>query len=259
VALERLDGVGGATWIITAGGRQERREHDLIPAHEQDERGARSGEHSADERAPLRTERSERSMRSHRANSRGSCVAARRMSLSSASNDAAYASRRALMTTSIGGVDGRRRVRTSSRRRRFNRLRSTADLEYRGTTRPTRGWSRGEATARTSRCVVRTRFPSRAMPCSSAPRVSRWLRGKPSPKALRRDCSSDAGVLARDPNGQPLPPFLPAAAERLTSPFRRHPRAEPVRASTPLVAGTVGRLTHGTVLGLEAKEGATSR
>jgi hypothetical protein len=40
VAFERLDGVRGATRIITARGRQERRQGHLIPANEQDERGA---------------------------------------------------------------------------------------------------------------------------------------------------------------------------------------------------------------------------
>jgi hypothetical protein len=148
------------------------------------------------------------------------------------------------MTTSTGGAVGRRRVRTSSRSRRFKRLRSTADPAYRGTTIPTRGCPRGEAIARTSRCAVRIRFPSRATPWSSAPRASRWLRGKLSPS---RDSRSGAGVFTRDPNGQPLPPFLPTAAEGLAPPLRRHASTEPVRTGAPLVTGTVGGLTHGTL------------
>jgi hypothetical protein len=165
------------------------------------------------------------------------------MSVSTASNDAAYASGRARMTTSTDSVVDRRRVRTSSRKRRFSRLRSTADPEYRGTTIPTRGCPRGEATTRTSRCMVRIRFPSRTTPWSSTPRVSRWLRGKAS---LCRGCRSGAGVLARDPNSQPLSPFLPAAAESLASPFRGHASAEPMCPGAPLVTGTVGGLTHET-------------
>jgi hypothetical protein len=39
VAFERLDGVGGAAWIITARGGQERGQRHLISANEQDERG----------------------------------------------------------------------------------------------------------------------------------------------------------------------------------------------------------------------------
>jgi hypothetical protein len=177
----------------------------------------------------------------HCGNTRGNSIAARTISASSASNDTAYASGRARMTMSTDGIVDRRRVRTSSRKRRFNRLRSTADAEYRGTTIPTRGCARGEATARTSRCMVRIRFPSRAILWSSTPHVSRWLRGKPSPC---RGSRSGAGVLARDPNSQLLPPFLAATAESLASPFRRHTSAEPMCPGAPLITGTVGRLTH---------------
>jgi hypothetical protein len=165
------------------------------------------------------------------------------MSVSSASKDAAYASGRARMTTSTDAVVDRRCTRTSSRKRRFSRLRSTADPEYRGTMIPTRGCPRVEVVARTSRCMVRIRFPSRATLWSSTPRVSRWLRGKLSPW---RGCRSGAGVLARDPNSQPLPPFLPTAAESLASPLRRHTSAEPMCTSASLVTGTIGGLTHGT-------------
>jgi hypothetical protein len=164
------------------------------------------------------------------------------MSVSSALNDAAYASERARITTSTDGAPARNRVRTSSRNRRFNRLRSTADPEYRGTTIPTRGCPRGEAIARTSRCMVRTRFPSRATPCSSIPRVSRWLRGKRRP--CRDSCRSGAGVLARDPNSQPLPALLSATAESLAPPLCGHASAESMRPDAPLVTGTIGGLTH---------------
>jgi hypothetical protein len=40
VALERLNGIRGAAWIITARGGQEWRERYLVPAHEQNEHGA---------------------------------------------------------------------------------------------------------------------------------------------------------------------------------------------------------------------------
>jgi hypothetical protein len=178
------------------------------------------------------------------------------MSTASASNDAAYASGRARITTSTDGATGRRRVRTSSRSRLFNRFRSTADPEYRGTTIPTRGCPRREAIARTSRCMVRIRFPSLATLWSSAPRVSRWLRGKPS---LGRDGGSGAGVLVRDLNSQPLPPLLPAPAESLASPLRGHTSPKSVRTSAPLVAGTVGRLTHERPSGSETKGRRNSR
>jgi hypothetical protein len=159
------------------------------------------------------------------------------------------------MTISTDDVVERTRVRTNSRRRRFSRLRSTADLEYRGTTIPTRGYPRGEGITRTSRCVVRIRFPCRATLWSSTLRVSRRLRGKLSPC---RGCWSGAGVLTRDPNSQPLPPFLPAATESLASPLRGHASAESVRTSAPLVTGTVGGLTHET-LGIRTKEGGRPR
>jgi hypothetical protein len=40
VALERFNRVRGAAWIIAAGGRQERRQRDLVAADEQNEKGA---------------------------------------------------------------------------------------------------------------------------------------------------------------------------------------------------------------------------
>jgi hypothetical protein len=38
MALERLDGIRGTTWIITARGRQQGSERDLIPADEENEK-----------------------------------------------------------------------------------------------------------------------------------------------------------------------------------------------------------------------------
>jgi hypothetical protein len=177
------------------------------------------------------------------------------MSIASTSNDAVYASGCARMTMSTEGMVAKRRVRTNSRRRRFSRLRSIADLEYRGTTIPTRGCPRGVAIARTSRYMVRSRFPSRATLCSSTPRVSRWLRGKSSPC---RSCPSGAAVLARDPNSQPLPSLLPTAAESLAPPLGGHTSAKPVRTGTPLIAGTISGLTHKTQ-GLENEARSSNR
>jgi hypothetical protein len=165
------------------------------------------------------------------------------MSIASTSNDAVYASGCARMTISTDGIVAKSRVRTNSRRRRFSRLRSTADLEYRGTTIPTRGCPRGVAIARTSRYVVRIRFPSRTTLWSSTPRVSRWLRGKSSPCRGRR---SGAAVLTRDPNSQPLPSLLPTAAESLAPPLGGHAGTKPVRTGAPLITGTIGGLTHET-------------
>jgi hypothetical protein len=125
VALERLDGVGGATWIITARGRKQRRQRDLIRSHQQDEHGARQ---RGDRTAQHANHYGPRNGMIHPTN-RPSCMAALSISLASASNDTPYASGRARMTTSTDGADGRRRVRTSSRNRRFNRLRSTTDPE----------------------------------------------------------------------------------------------------------------------------------
>src|SRR5919199_2870309 len=92
------------------------------------------------------------------------------------------------------------------------------------------------------------------MALRSAPRVSRWRRGKPSRAARLAsrsaarsdggDGRSGAGVLARQFDRQPLAPLLAAAAEDLTPPPRRHPRAEAVRADAALVTRTVGWLAH---------------
>jgi hypothetical protein len=57
---------------------------------------------------------------------------------------------------------------------------------------------------------------------------------------------SVADVLIRDPYSQPLASLLSTPAEGLTSPLRGHARTESVRLYTPLITGTIGRLTHET-------------
>ena len=88
--------------------------------------------------------------------------------------------------------------------------------------------------------------------------MSRWLRGKASPGRVGESFGPigrlDAGVLARDPNSQPLTPLLSATAERLTPPFSGHARTESLRLCTPLLSGTVGGLAHGTALMSRRKE-----
>ena len=75
--------------------------------------------------------------------------------------------------------EGRRRVRTSSRRRRLRRLRSTDEWPYLGTTNPTRACGSAEGIARTSRYSTRMRVPDRRTATRSAALVSRSLRGSP--------------------------------------------------------------------------------
>ena len=153
---------------------------------------------------------------------------------------ATYASRRARMAMSIAVepvIIGSSLSRTSSRRRRLSRFRSTAECWCRGTTMPMRGKARGEARTRTSRCVVRIRFPSRITVWMSLLRVSRLRRGNPKP--------SGACVLAREFDGQAPTSLLAAATENFTSPLGFHARAESVSLDAALVTGTVGRLTHG--------------
>jgi hypothetical protein len=174
---------------------------------------------------------------------------ARPMSTASASNGAAYASGRILRTTSTARADGSIFNRASSRRRRLSWFRATAECLNRGTTRPIRspaqcgtdGCARGEAATRTSRCVVRMRFPSRAMRCNSAPRVIRASRGK------LNDAEGVLGssVLIRDANRELLPSLLATAGQRGTSPLRFHSRTKTVRLEPPRIARAVGRLTHG--------------
>jgi hypothetical protein len=162
-------------------------------------------------------------------------------SVRSASRSATYASVRARMATSIAGRArsmGSSSTRTSSRRRRFSRLRSTAECWWRGTTIPILGNARGEARTRTSRCAVRIRFPSRMTACMSRLRVSRLRRGKPKPVL-------DACVLARKLNGQAPTTLFTTTAEDCASPLGFHARAKAVRGNAALVPGTIGGLTHG--------------
>jgi hypothetical protein len=88
--------------------------------------------------------------------------------------------------------------------------------------------------------LVRMRFPSRAMRCSSAPRVIRAFRGKLNDAfgVLR------SSVLIRDANGQLLPPLLPTASKRCTTPLRFHTRTKTVRLEPPGIAWAVGWLSH---------------
>ena len=142
--------------------------------------------------------------------------------------------------------EGRTRVLESSRRRRLIPFRATAECRNRGTIKPMRvrvpgACARGEAMTRPSRNVVRIRFPSRAICCSSAPRVMRARRGKPSDVWG----VSGSGVLVRDAHRQLLPSLLPATGEGLTTPFGFHARTKSVRLETSRVTRTVGRLSHG--------------
>ena len=151
-----------------------------------------------------------------------------------------YARGPARMTTSMEGSMGRSRSLAISRRRRFNVFRSTAVCRCFGTITPMRGWPRGEATARTSRCSVRIRLPSRATLDRSFPCVNRRVRGKPN-------CLS-AAVLRRQLDRQPLAPLLAATAQHFTSPPRGHARTESMRADPALVAGTVRWLSHDSLI-----------
>ena len=176
-----------------------------------------------------------------------SCLTVDWISFARFSKEAWYASGRILSTTSTLIPVGIRYVRASSRSRRLTLLRETALCLKRGTTRPIRNpagarsaCARGEAAARTSRCLVRMRFPSRAIRCSSAPRVIRARRGKPS-ESVGVLCS---GVLIRNTNGELLAPLLPTTSKRCTSPFRFHARTETVRLEPPRVAWAVGWLSH---------------
>jgi hypothetical protein len=168
------------------------------------------------------------------------------MSKVRSSKRARYASGRILITTSAANPEGRNFVLISSRSRRLTRFLATADCRNRGTISPTRvqtagGYTRREAIARTSRKVVRIRFPSCTIRCSSAPRVMRARRGN------RSDAWGVSGscVLVRDTDSQLLTPLLSAASKRLATPLRFHTRTETVRLKPPSVTRAVGRLSHG--------------
>src|SRR5437868_10689304 len=74
--------------------------------------------------------------------------------------------------------------------------------------------------------------------CMSRLRVSRLRRGNPKP-------SLGARVLARELNGETPAALLSATAEHSAPPLGLHARAKAVRVDSALVAGTIGRLTHG--------------
>jgi len=139
-------------------------------------------------------------------------------------------------TTSSAGREGRTVRRTMSRMRLFRRFRSTELRPYLGTTMPTLGRQRREAMNRTSRWAVRNRFPRSRTASSSPSRVRRFARGK-----NRR---SDAGVLRRQFDGQPLAPLFTATAQHFPSPLVSHPRAKAVCLDSTLVARTISRLAH---------------
>jgi hypothetical protein len=123
VALERFDGVRGTAGIITARGRQQGTERDLIRTHEQNEKRSHQvsvGSGSAE--LPRGGGKSGVAARQA-----FSCVSIRSMSAASTEKAAPYASGRIRMTTSAAKSAGSRRVRDNSRSRRFTLLRATAD------------------------------------------------------------------------------------------------------------------------------------
>ncbi len=174
---------------------------------------------------------------------RTSCVATLLMSAASVLNVASYASGRVRMTSSYGNFSGNISRRANSRSLRFSRLRKTADRLKRATMTPTliAGiCTRGEVTIRTSINVVRMRFPSRAIRCRSALRVTRALRGKPKDaKGVLR-----SRILVRDANRQLLASLFPPTSERCTPPLRFHPCTKSVRLEPSSVAWTVRWLSH---------------
>ena len=138
-------------------------------------------------------------------------------------------------------------MRVNSRRRRFSRFRATAECLNRGIIKPIRTpfqaspeHTRGEAAARTSICTVRMRFPSRAMRCSSAPRVIRAFRGK-----LRDTfavlCSR---VLVWDTNRQLLSPLFSTSSKGRTSPLCFHSRTKTVRFEPACITRAISWLSH---------------
>jgi hypothetical protein len=147
------------------------------------------------------------------------------MSLFSSLNVASYASGRMRRTTSPFMAAGSTSRRTSSLSRRFTWFRATAECLKRGTISPTLSCSgslpahaRGEAAARTSIYVVRMRFPSRPIRCSSPPRVIRDARGKPNDAfgVLR------SRILIWNTNRQLLSSLLAATSKRGPTPFCFH-------------------------------------
>jgi hypothetical protein len=123
VTLEGFDCVGGTAGIITARSGQQGTERDLVCTYEQNEKRSHQvsrGRTSAD--LPGRCGGSGAAARQA-----FSCVSNRSMSAASAENAARYASGRIRMTTSAATSEGSKRVRASSRSRRFTLLRATAE------------------------------------------------------------------------------------------------------------------------------------
>lgn len=121
MALDCLDGVLRARRVEATNSWQERAQKHLVRAHERNEDVA----HLVTLYAPPGSARRSRW---------STCSSSAR----NRSNVASYAARCAQITSSTGIFDGRINTRTSSRRRRFSRLRSTALCRCRGTTMPTR-------------------------------------------------------------------------------------------------------------------------
>ena len=132
------------------------------------------------------------------------------ISFFSCSNVASYPVDNERTTKSTPPIRGISLTLTSSRNRLLKRLRSTIVCPYFATTTATRACESRESMARTSRCSVRSRLPARFTFSKSDSRVSLWLRGYPY-------CLG-AGVLARQPYSQLLPPLLPTAAQYLATP-----------------------------------------
>ena len=157
-------------------------------------------------------------------------------SLLSCLNCTSYAVGNDLITTSAEIVMGRICVRASSRRRLFNRLRSTIEWLCFATTIPSLIEESRESAARTSRCSVRNRLPALLTRSRSAARVS--LRLREYPTFLR------PGVLTWQPDRKLLSPLFSAATQDLSSPPCRHPLPKTMRPNTALVSRTVSWLTH---------------
>jgi hypothetical protein len=216
VPLDSLQCVCRAGRIVTTGGRQQWRDRKLVATNHccQDPRHDRSAASS------IRWARCTPPIRSRR----------------SSSKEAAYAFGCTRKTKSTALTPGRMCKRTISRSRRFSRFRSVVGFPDLGTTIATRGCDRGEDNARTSRNLVRARFPSRITSRSSARRVKRCVRGKPR--------SLGADVFRWKLNREALAAFLPTPTQCFPSPPSGHTGTKTVRLHTALVPGTVGRLSH---------------
>lgn len=211
--LDRFNGVRRTGWIITASGRKQRRQPELITANEQNEHAFHS-----------------------RLSGCARSSATSSISISRASKLTSYAEGRGLTTRSTPSSVGRSFVRTSSRSLRRSRFRSTILCRCFPTTTAARACESRESLARTSRCSVRSRLPAFLTCSRSDSRVSLELRGYPN--------LLGAGVLAGQLNRQLLSSLLPASAQNLTTPASRHSLPEPMRPDTALITGTVGWLTH---------------